>query len=559
MLNMCQMPAALVEPALESLARLPVLDAALRDLGTRPDRAPADYSGPWVDHLAWGVDSAVATVRLLLSGQVVGAAVVARNQLERWTNNLAYNVHAERTTGEGLPDFIARVWGITVEGSDPAEGREEPEALPDDAYEADLSDEGAAPDEEELDHAHITFSDGTETCPGAAMAFLSDILHGREATAAILWDARDLLAGAACPPRAGGSAVAVADVITLNLRRLQACVATAAVDGGQPRLAALVASAPDRSPAGRGTPSLSTRVPLLPGHGLAPHVVTDLRRQEQTYDAVTSGRRVKGRYLSDDKVIHLAVGAHRSRAAAHAQAALDAERTRLGVDFDPSSLWHRDYLYIVTGELAGVLSGWLDEREAAVSAATAATALRSAYWLWLEDDDRAMAVLRVLLEHVARLRAFRLKPERAKRYAQDLRTTPRDWLDCAGWKRLAALNSALGEMAHARVGARWAGARDLLTDLQPQPGEYPQATARGSALNVVVALFVQELLATTKELSTPLGEAVDRVFADLGADRAFLDQLVARYLDHAWSLKGRPLGARTFSGPAIDRLDAEPD
>src|SRR5665647_3936431 len=109
--------------------------------------------------------------------------------------------------------------------------------------------------------------------------------------------------------------------------------------------------------------------------------------------------------------------------------------------------------------------------------------IRSTQWLWLEDDDRAMAVLRCVLEQVARSRTWRLKPEKARLLEERSETTPRDWLENAGWRRLSPLNRALGEFAHVRPSRRWNAARALLASLQLDVDEDTAIfTARGAAL-----------------------------------------------------------------------------
>jgi hypothetical protein len=77
-------------------------------------------------------------------------------------------------------------------------------------------------------------------------------------------------------------------------------------------------------------------------------------------------------------------------------------------------------------------------RDLAAAAAVVSSSLRSAYWLWLEDDDRAMATLRCTLEQTARLRTWHLKPAKAA----TLEPTPQlrqgtGWRApaCGGWLR----------------------------------------------------------------------------------------------------------------------------
>lgn len=83
---------------------------ALTRLGADPDRWPCDPYGSWADHLRWGIDSVTATARLVFAGQIVGAAMLIRQQLERWTENLAHNARLYQNRGESRAEYITRVW-----------------------------------------------------------------------------------------------------------------------------------------------------------------------------------------------------------------------------------------------------------------------------------------------------------------------------------------------------------------------------------------------------------------------------------------------------------------
>ena len=91
---------------LPHLAAVPIFDAVVRELGGTPGRGPV-YSGPkWIDHLAWGLDSVVAIVRLLLCLQPIGAAVLARTQLERWSSNIEFNTEIHQDAGESTGAWL---------------------------------------------------------------------------------------------------------------------------------------------------------------------------------------------------------------------------------------------------------------------------------------------------------------------------------------------------------------------------------------------------------------------------------------------------------------------
>ena len=178
----------------------------------------------------------------------------------------------------------------------------------------------------------------------------------------------------------------------------------------------------------------------------------------------------------------------RGRAVQRAREAFNAEQESLGDEFAPESLEIRLFQYIAIGEAAFLAAGWASGQEAD-ALRTAAAALHSAWWLWLEDTDDAMTCVRGVLEQTCRARAHRVKPARAARI-EDMgaAASPARWLETAGRKRLAVLGRALGEFAHISFRARWSGARDALAALQaddiPHPG-LDRAEARTGSVGLL--------------------------------------------------------------------------
>jgi hypothetical protein len=90
---------------------IPVADAFLIGLGSGwPEHPDRGGRAGWLEHIMWGVDQAVQTIRLLRIGHVLGAASVARHQLERWTTNMANYLSLSRNENESTSDYIDRVW-----------------------------------------------------------------------------------------------------------------------------------------------------------------------------------------------------------------------------------------------------------------------------------------------------------------------------------------------------------------------------------------------------------------------------------------------------------------
>ena len=253
-------------------------------------------------------------------------------------------------------------------------------------------------------------------------------------------------------------------------------------------------------------------LPLHPDHGLHPNFVPQVLAEASIFDAVLRGKRPAGRLFRDDEMARFAFTWHRGKAIRVAMMALRAERKTLGDDFDLDKLRGRELPYLLTSEAAGAIGSWTENPDIA-GATGICSSLRSAYWLWLEDDNRAMGVLRTALEQTARLRRWRLRPDKAAALQANPRTTPRDWLDAAGWRRLEALNRGPGELVHARPGSSWLGALELLTQLQP--GEAPSLqTARGFCLDLVTQLAAGELALLARVLSAPLGPAFAEILLD---------------------------------------------
>ncbi len=256
------------------------------------------------------------------------------------------------------------------------------------------------------------------------------------------------------------------------------------------------------------------------------------------------------RLYRDDEISELIFLERRARSAEVALSSLEKEAEMLG---KPLNLLQLPGLqFVLTAEVLGLVAVW-NSRSSVVSAASvASSALRSAYWLWLEDDDRVMGILRVALEAPARLRTWTRKPAIAEKIEGRVSTTPRDWLDAAGWRRLHALNLALGELAHTRANSRWSGARDLLVRLQPtgDSSEPDPQRGRGFALQAVSALSARSALEAVAAISGELKDHLQTLMDVTGTFNEVVDSQLEKWLDQNWSLRSFDLGQSVFTGPA---------
>lgn len=494
------------EPIAESLHVLFPVDVALARLGVTFDEHPASPLGEWPQHLRWGADSACQVERMLLAGNLMGAAAVARTQLERWSENRAYSNRITRGEDVSLADHYTLVW--------------HDESPPQDA--------------------------------GAIWSSLSEVLHGRGSMYdAVAWEASDG-ADAREVHRVEGPAALLQIAVQLSLRQVLICVATLLEKQfSQRELARAIRTLPLALPSEVTLSEAAASVwPLSFEHltelGLRlSHIGDDYIR-----DILQLSRHQAPRDLPYSARSLEAFASRRARAATSARLAFDAERERLGDNFDPMVLQRREFAYIVINETAGLLGRWSSDGSSMAFAA-GASALRAAYWLWLEDDDRSMVLARTVLEQAARLRTWRTRPDRAAIIeSKGSRTRVRDWLAAAGWRRLHILNRALGEFAHASPRrARWSGAREVLMDIQSErsTNSHPELTVRGDTLDDVAFSFGMEVMAAAKVRYTVLSAALEEVLPPSEGEES--KALVNDWLERCWQRRQRSFGSPDFEVP----------
>lgn len=563
MTNLMQLPTEYRVGAIESLGPISLLDAAHQSLGIPLVRTPVLQTGSWPRDLAWGVDSAVAAVRLLLAGQVVGAATIARQQLELWTLVLARVSGCTRDAGESFTNFVARSWTEFLSRSPDSVCK-----MPDltEPVEVVALDEMAAADEPEIRHDHLALSDGSEVCPALVYSVLSEIMHARECEDVTTWESKGLLDPQQLPEAWFVPIGAVSDAISLSLIQIGMMTAAAVAHNGDHGRAALLAqywkwphrfssrdpesdarefwSPPSELiPADRWRPrpqepvipSLVSLMPLTPIEGLKPQHVAYLDKQHWTYASMRGGFRPAGRLYRDDELVTLTFDAHRFSAVQLAVNGLRMEAQKFGASFDARSVAGRGSFYVLVSEIAALTSTWCG---GTISAALRliSSSLRSAYWLWLEDDDRAMASLRCTLEQAARIAATLKNPHRA-RGMENRPTLPSRWLEAAGWKRLKVLNDALGEYSHAQKKLDPVRPRLLLSALQMDSDENPDAiyTARRHALDLVSEFAARSTIDVLRTTSHTIAESTVQML-DTHGPFDLSDQRKERVLDHAWGL-----------------------
>jgi len=482
------------------------LDLAVRELGGNPSRAAFDTGKDWVEHLAWGLDSIVQAVRLLLCLQPVGAAVIARTQLERWSANLAGNLGMTQEPGEDTIVWLDRLW------SQPA--------------------------------VTVAAASAPVRSAGQLFAELSEMIHGRGRLMALVWldsaDVSDPLDSAHVL-----SIETVCDALTVSLSQIRAGLATLAAGKSWDVLAQTIAAVTLIRRAEGWVPDIKAH--LLP---MLPFVFAQSGVEAPTGASATGFHRAiaamrTGRAVEEPTQIWpaLAFGERRYRAAMTARRSFAAERVRFGAEFDSGGIESTHVESVLASEMAAMLGVWLrtdpTRQPAADAFVVCSSALRSAVWLWLEDDNRAMGCLRPVIDQLARVRTWRLKPAAAAKLESCSKTTPRDWLEAAGWRRLNLVSRAFGEYVHGSGDVNRSAALAALISLQDDPADpLSKLTGRTHALTALIHYVQAESALWIREFDPDVATAYWRVIRQTEA-RA--EQGLERLLDRAWTNRSMPV------------------
>lgn len=489
---------------------LPILSSYLQlgvfaeSLGANPGRFPACTGRNWVEHLAWSIDSTATAVRLLIAVQPVGAAVVARTQLERWSANLAANMEKPRLDKERTADWMSRIWSGSAKL---------PMAL--------------------------------EQPVGNLYSTLSELLHARGPLMDLAWTSANEQFGELTDTDLKQFDW-ICDALLTSVSQVRAALATVAHNHGALQKASIIEALPLKTRADSWLPQVGPHVwPVMPMYFQHTEIGLSL-------GAMASGReRVAQSILGGLKAPEppetwpvLALGAHRFRALTAAGAAYEHEKLLMGEAFGSNPIAATMTRSILAGEMTMALSLWLkydpERRHIGAAFVVCASALRSATWLWLEDDDRGMGCLRCVVEQIARIRTWRIKSNKAAKLEANPNTKPRDWIEGAGWRRLNILNRALGEYAHMSAGTDWEIARKALVSLQADTDTNPLSnyTGRTNALTVCIYLCSLEIALWTDSFSNQIG----RTFREaVGLDDERAAVAIEALSTRAWAVRDKPV------------------
>jgi len=458
---------------------------------------------------------------------MVGASVLTRTQLERWSTNLADNIGQEQRPGEDTATWLNRIWSLAGSQRILYARHRNPPA-----------------------ESHTALLE-RRIQAGHCFAALSELLHGRGRLVEVVWwetaDFDEALTGEhlrRLDP--------LFDAMTLCTNRIQFGLASAAATSGYEGLAQSIFLTPILGP------SESELRPLVPY--LRPIEMPLVRDERTCADFVMAGAAYRrgveqftnGRIPSfpPEGAAALSFTERRARAFVLARSALLDEQQQLGEDVNDTGMMKISIKAIFATEMSALIARWLrdrGDRAAATSFLMCSSALRSAVWLWLEDDERAMGCLRVHIEHLARLRTLRTKPAAAAKLdSRPETTTPRDWIEACGWRRLRVLLRALGEFAHGAVPAHLDGAADVLVALNPLPDRaIAEFSGRTNVLSDLIVMLSGECAEWLPTFDADLSSAYWRL---IRLDQDQIDSGIEKRLQRAWANRSHPVRGNVPGG-----------
>ena len=492
-----------MDHCLRHLVSVCQLDAIFIRQGHQLSQHSPPHESPWPTQLSWSVESTIAALRLMLAGQIVGAAIILRQQLGRWTLLLARAGSVVRRRGEPIESFIARAWTRAMDML----GLYTFDVALDDIFD-DLDDHPRTTGAIGTDHEHVQV-DGRPLCPAHVYHTLCEFIDAQHADRRVECEVMHDFNAEPSPADTNVPAEVLLDTLALCLIQMRLATVTTYVFRtdtdtirGIPLVSPLPALRPVQHPSEIQLPlskPAATRpppaiVPLVDGEFATFGAVADLWPLYTEYHAALADRFTARRWTTQ-QLAELTFAAHRfSRLLVTADARAQ-DRKISGQRLEIQQHLSSASPYILTAEFAALCALWNQSRPQIAAAATQISAtLLSGYWLWIEEDDRAMGILRCTLHHAAQLRTWHDHPDTAQALQSKSCTTPRRWLSVAGWSKFRSLDRALFEFAHANRESRL-DAAEILNDHRNDP-ESPrsQRVARQTALDTVTVLAAAETL-----------------------------------------------------------------
>ena len=505
------------------------LDAIFIRQGHELNQHSPPHESPWPTHLSWSFESTIAALRLMLAGQIVGAAIILRQQLGRWTLLLARAGRVVQRRGEPIESFIARAW--TQRAMDML-GLHTFDVALDDIFD-DLDDHPRTTGAIDTDHEHVHI-DGRSLCPARVYHTLCELIDAQHTDQPVACQVVRDLDTETSPTDTNGPSQILLDTLALCMIQMRLATATTYVFTTDPdtmRGVPLVSPLPERRPiqhpsqiplplskpvATRLTPAL---VPLVGREVATFGALADLWPLYTDYHTALADRSTARRW-TPQQLAELTFAAHRfSRLLVTADACaqdhkIADKRLKLHQHLTPASP------HVLTAEFAALCALWNQSRPQIAAAATQiSSTLLAGYWLWIEEDDRAMGILRCTLHQAARLRTWHVHPDTAQALQSRSGTAPLRWITVAGWSKFRSLDRALFEFAHANRESRL-DAAGILNDHRNDPDSLiSQRVARQTALDTVAVLAAAETLRVVAAQQSPaIADAMREALDQRGLD-----------------------------------------
>ena len=369
----------------------------------------------------------------------------------------------------------------------------------------------------DTDHEHVHI-DGRALCPAHVYHTLCELIDAQHADQRVECEVVHDLDAEPSPTDTNAPTQILLDTLTLCMIQMRLATVTTYVFTTDPdtmRGIPLVSPLPERRPVQHPSEiplplskPVTTRlppalVPLVDREFATFGAVADLWPLYTDYHAALADRHTAQRW-TPQQLAELTFAAHRfSRLLVTADARaqdrkISDERIKIHQHLTPASP------YVLTAEFAALCALWNQSRPQIAAAATQiSSTLLAGYWLWIEEDDRAMGILRCTLHQAARLRTWHIHPDAAQALQSTSATTPRRWITVAGWSKFRPLDRALFEFAHANRESRLDAAA-ILNDHRNDPESLiSQRVARQTALDTITVLAAAETLRVVAAQQSP--------------------------------------------------------
>ena len=222
------------------------LDAVFIRQGHQLSQHSPPHESPWPTQLSWSFESTIAALRLMLAGQIVGAAIIVRQQLGRWTLLLARADSVVRRRREPIESFIARAW--TQRAMDML-GLYTFDVALDDIFD-DLDDHPRTTGAIDSDHEHVHI-DGRALCPAHVYHTLCEFIDGQHVDQRVECEVVHDLDAELPPTDTKGPAEIILDTLALCMVQMRLAAVTTYVfstDTDTVRGIPLVSPLPERRP-----------------------------------------------------------------------------------------------------------------------------------------------------------------------------------------------------------------------------------------------------------------------------------------------------------------------